>query len=310
MSELIRTTTGDIPIEDIQGHVLIHEHINVDTSHIKKDPDARLMEPRTVVDELKKFEESGGQAIVDVTSKDTGRSTDIISFVNSKTNLSLICSTGYYFGLYLSFDAINRSVFELTQHFVNEIERGINGSGIKAGVIGEIGTSLNVLPSEKRIFEAAVNAQKETGVPIITHSQFGWNALEQLNLLLSLGANPEKIAIGHMDLYPDMKIHLEVAKSGAYVCIDNIGRNDYRPDDERVRNVEYLFERGLGHRVLLSSDTSRKSHLHRYGGHGYDHVSTVFVNKLKDEGFNEQEINLLYRENPLRLLKIERNRGE
>jgi|LDZT01.1.fsa_nt_gi phosphotriesterase-related protein len=304
MGRFVRTALGDITSEEIRGKLLAHEHVNFDTSKIKRDSDACLIEPETIIEELKAFSEAGGEVLVDLSTSNTGRDPKILEDISQKSGVGIVCPTGFYFGLYLPLRAISGSVSFMAEEFVRDINEGIDGSDVKAGVIGEIGWGQQTLPAERRVFESAVLAQGTTGAAIITHTYYGFNAVEQLDFLEKKGANIEKVGIGHMDLYPDPEIHLEVARRGAYVCIDNIGRTDYRPDSERVQMIRFLFEKGLGNRVIISSDISRKSHLHKYGGHGYDHVLKTFASMLFDDGFSEDEINLLLHENPLRLISI------
>ena len=304
MEGFVRTVLGDVSSESIEGMVLVHEHLNFDTSRIKHDPDACMTEPETIIEELKEFSRVGGDLLVDLSTTNTGRNPEILRHIAMNCSNKVVCSTGFYFGLYLPLVAITSSANSLAERFVREITEGIDGTDVKAGVIGEIGWGQQVLPAEKRVFEAAVIAHKATGAAIITHTYFGLNALEQLDFLEKKGVNTEKVGIGHMDLYPDPDIHFEVAKRGAFVCIDNIGRTDYRPDSERVEMIRFLFEKGLGNKIILSSDVSRKSHLHKYGGHGYDHVLTRFVSMLSEAGFSEDDVLLLLHENPLRLISI------
>jgi len=304
VGRFVRTVLGDISSEDVKGRLLAHEHVNFDTSKIKHDSDACLIEPETIAQELKYFSEAGGEVVVDLSTINTGRNPKTLEDIALKSGVRIVCPTGFYFGLYLPLRAISGSVISMAEEFIRDITEGIDGTDVKAGVIGEIGWGQQTLPAERRVFESAVIAQETTGAAIITHTYFGFNAIEQLDFLEKTGANIEKVGIGHMDLYPDPEIHIEVAKRGAYVCIDNIGRIDYRPDSERVKMIRLLFENGFGDRVIISSDVSRKSHLHKYGGHGYDHVLKTFVSMLNEEGFSKHEVELLLHENPLRLISI------
>src|SRR5690606_6406633 len=131
----------------------------------------------------------------------------------------------------------NLSVDELEELFVEELTVGIEGTTVRAGVIGEIGTSGTVMPAERRIFQAAARAQRRVGCGIITHTQFGRDALEQIEMLADAGANLSQVAVSHMDLYPDLAYHKEVAATGVFLAYDNVGRVDYRPDEDRLRLV-------------------------------------------------------------------------
>ena len=306
---IIRTVTGDVPAESV-GIILPHEHIHVDASGIKKDPDARLTSAALAVSELRQYAALGGDVLVEVTPRGVGRNPQLLYEVSVETGLRIVCATGFYFGLYLPWEAYNMSVDELEELFVRELTAGIDGTPIRAGVIGEIGTSGPILPAERRVFQAAARAQRRVGCGIITHTQFGRDALEQVRMLADGGANLSQVAVGHMDLYPDLAYHKEVAATGVFLAYDNIGRVDYRPDEDRLRLVLAMLEAGFGDQVLLSQDISRLSHLTRSHGHGYGHLLQRFVPMLRQSGVDDDTIRKLLVDNPRRLLQMPAGDGE
>ena len=101
-----------------------------------------------------------------------------------------------------------------------ELTEGIEGTGIKAGVIKLASSEGRIAPMEEILFKAAARAQKETGCAIITHTQKGTMGPEQAELLISCGADPNKIAIGHMCGSTDIDYFERSSKTG---CICKYG---------------------------------------------------------------------------------------
>src|SRR2546426_6427515 len=167
-------------------------------------------------------------------------------------------------------------------------------AALRTGVIGEIGTDRYwITPAEERVFRAAARAQRKTGVAIVTHTtHFGELALEQIALLREEGVPPERISISHLGDRLDPEPLLAVARQGVYLSIDNIGYvgDGYPEDGVRARNVRMLIHEGHVEQILLSGDVCQKTHLHAYGGKGYDHVPVRFLPLLREHGISEEQI--------------------
>lgn len=91
---------------------------------------------------------------------------------------------------------------------MTEITSGIGQSDIKAGVIKLASGKDEISDYEKMFFAAGAKAQRETGVPIITHTQEGTMGPEQAEFLVSAGADANRVVIGHMDGNTDVSYHL------------------------------------------------------------------------------------------------------
>lgn len=121
-----------------------------------------------------------------------------------------------------------RSVQELAQEMVDEIEQGIDGTDLKAGIIAEIGSSEGKITSlEEKVFIAAALAHNQTGRPISTHTSFSTMGLEQLALLQAHGVDLSRVTVGHCDLKDNLDNILKMIDLGAYVQFDTIGKNSY-----------------------------------------------------------------------------------
>jgi phosphotriesterase-related protein len=183
-----------------------------------------------------------------------------------------------------------------------EITDGIDNTGIKAEIIGEIGTSKdNILPEEEKVFRAASRVQVETGKPIVTHTTLGTLGLEQLKIFKEYGVNLDKVVISHVDLSGDLDYILRLIDSGANVAFDTIGKINYQPEDVRVNLLKELSKRGLSEKIVLSMDITRKSHLKYLKGLGYSYLLDNFVPLLRKGGISQADIDKMLKNNALRI---------
>ncbi len=286
----------------MSGYTLMHEHTTIDLSGVKGDLDCRLDCKEETIKEYKQLYQLGVRTIVDVTADGMGRNVDYADEVEKQTGIKLIHSTGFYKEPFLPSKVYEMSVNEMAECMIREIREGIDGK-TKAGIIGEIGTSKNEMkPAEKRVFEAAVIAAKETGCPIYTHTTLGTYALEQARFFEKAGIDMSRVVIGHVDLSGDLNYIRQVLETGAVVGFDTVGKNVYLEDKIRVRFIKELERSGLLNRVVLSMDLTRKSHLQYQGGIGYTYLFEKFLPELRRAGVSQQSMNLMLVENPKRIL--------
>lgn len=301
---VIETVLGPIPAE-AWGTTLCHEHLRVCLSGHKGDPDADLADEALVTAEVADLLAAGGQCLIEVTAAGMGRDAEALRRISATTGLHVVCATGFYYGSFLPPQVHDLSMEALADLLEQELREGIPGAGgaVRPGVIAEIGTSRGqVLPVEAKLFQAAALAQRRTGAPITTHASMGTMAIEQLDLLERAGADLSRVSIGHQDLNGDVAIHAEIARRGAYVQYDTVGKAAYRSDADRVRMVLEMAERGLADRLMLSCDISRPSYLKRQGGYGYAYLLTHFLPALRAAGIAAATLDAMLVENPRRLL--------
>lgn len=257
---------GPVAATDL-GKTLMHEHFffgypGFDGNPAYKKSFDELVTAGVEVANLAK--KHGVQTIVDATPSDCGRNPEALAEVSRQTGVNIICSTGYYYEgegapAYFKFkSALGTAEEELYEMFTNEIENGIGNTGIKPGVI-KLGTSKDVItPYEEMFFKVAARVQQEQDIPIITHTQEGTMGPEQAELLVSLGANPKKIVIGHMDGNTDIRYQLETLKHGVYVGFDRLGIQGFvgaPMDKDRIVVLLGLINSGYANQLTLSHDT-------------------------------------------------------
>ena len=130
--------------------------------------------------ELMRFKQAGGDTVVDATLTSIGRDPDALRDLSRATGVNIIAGCGYYTADTHPADMALRTVAEIHQEILNNLRRGMDATQIRAGVIGEIGTSAVIQPGEKKVLEAAAEAQLETGVGVIVHTYPGASAVSRL----------------------------------------------------------------------------------------------------------------------------------
>lgn len=285
------------------GNTLVHEHLTVNLSDIKKDDDANLDDDNAMIDDLKELKNNNINTIIDVTNIGMGRDINRINYISEKSGIDVIVSTGFYKDPFLPKVVIKNSTNELARILIDEIINGIDGTKIKASIIGEIGTSKdNIKEIEKKVFIASSIAHNETGAPITTHTTLGNLGLEQIEIFKNMNVNLEKVVIGHVDLNPDINYYLKILDNGCYIGFDTIGKYNYLPDDVRVKYIKLLADRGYTNKLLFSLDITRKSHLKKYGGYGHSYIMKKFIPMLINIGVSEKDIKTILYDNPRTLI--------
>ena len=300
----IWTVGGKIDKERL-GRTYIHEHLYIDLSRVKKDGDANLDDLESIIAEMKELKRAGIDSLVEVTNRGMGRNIDVLNNVWNKTGINIIASTGYYKDPFYPEEVYEMDYKELSNIMVDEIRKGLEGSQIKAHVIGEIGSSKDrITDVELKVFKAAIHAHLETGNPIFTHTSLGTMALEQLDLFEKYKVDMSRVLIGHLDLKCDLDYHLRIADRGCYLGFDTIGKVKYEKDEVRISHIRQLIDRGHIDQIVISQDITRKSHLKANGGIGYNYITEVFIPLALSHGISREELDHILIENPKRLLDV------
>ena len=248
---------------------------------------------------------------MDATSGGLGRNPLALRRISEASGVRIIMGSGWYRECVYPPVVSEKDPGALADLIAAEILHGADGTGVRAGIIGEIGTERkHITPAQERVFRAAARAQRWTGACVMTHTtHFGELAMEQIALLREEGVPPERIAISHLGDRHDTTQLLRVAREGVFLSVDNIGYvgGGYPSDEVRMRNVCHLAAEGHLAQVVLGGDICQKSHLSAYGGKGYAHVLRSFLPLLRAHGVEEEAIHQMMVANPARMLNIEEN---
>lgn len=284
----------------MDGITLMHEHTTIDLSEVKNTEDCQLDVFSETLKEYKKLYEKGVRNIVDVTVFGMGRNIPFVQKIAEESGINIIYSTGFYQEEFYPIQVFRETREQLVERMVNEINHGIKGTGVKAEIIGEIGTSYNVwTETEKKVFEAVVIAHQETKKPITTHTSIGTLGHEQVDFFKKHNVDLNRVVIGHVDLTGDADYILKMLKDGVYVEFDTVGKESYMPDRTRAEILKKIQDAGYIDHVFLSMDITRKSHLEYKGGLGYNFLLDSFIPLLTSHGLTDDSIEKMLVTNPL-----------
>jgi len=307
-----QTVLGPIDPADL-GFTLPHEHTAIALWHVPGRWDYwELTRDRPVIEaELARYRDAGGRTLVDLTLPGVGRDAGWLTSLAAATSLHLVMGAGWYREAYYPAEARidRRSVDDLADELVREATDGVAETGVRPGILGEIGTDKPWLSArEERVHRAVARAARRTGLAITTHAVMSDVGLAQLRVFEEEGADPNRVVIGHADSYPVLDHYLEIVGRGASVEFDFLGMS-FTPQERHGegRTVELLCEllaRGHVERVLLSQDVCHNAQLRRYEGNGYTYLHEAFMPRLRAAGVSDAEIETMTVANPRRLLTI------
>ena len=311
----VKTVLGPIDPEKI-GTTSMHEHILWLTPGWQFAPEAgEIFDSKKIFDKIREdlidYRSAGGQTIVDCSGIGLGRDVDFYAALSKASGVNIVACTGFwaerkilpYFAL--------KDVDYLTDLFVRELTHGMGTTGIRAGVIKVGNSKKGISAVEEKTYRAAARASRKTGAAIITH---GVNfALRQLELLLSEGAQPDRIVISHCDAaYSlDLQRDIEIARKGAYVGYDHIGIEPHlsqaayaMSDDKRVALCKAFIDAGYTEHLVLSCDVDGFTiHENREAyDFKYAHLLRKFVPMLIKAGVSREAIDLILIQTPRKIL--------
>jgi phosphotriesterase-related protein len=252
------TVRGPIGPEAL-GRVLVHEHVQISYAGEDLDPKAGLARRERVeraVERMEQLAAHGVRTFVDPCPIDLGRDAELLLEISERSGMHLICATGFYHehdGAGIPYYWRQRWPEEIAELFLHEITSGIGTTGIRPGVI-KIATGDPVSRHERKVLQGAALAARESGLPVITHTENSrWGSLQQ-DILDEAGVDLRRCLIGHQDQETDPSSVVAIAERGSYVGIDRIGMIRRASDDSRVNLVLALVAAGRPDRVCLSQD--------------------------------------------------------
>ncbi|MEM1093236.1 MAG: phosphotriesterase-related protein [Bacteroidota bacterium] len=301
----IRTVLGDIDPADF-GPCLPHEHLLGQPPPHLGTPDLQLTDLDAAIREVEAFQAVGGQAVVEMTTPDYGRDAAGLRRIAEATGMYIVAATGYNKETFSAPFLTGASVAELAERYVREVEVGMDGTDGRAGLI-KASTMTTMTTHGLTMLQAAAEAHHRTGAPISTHTEKGTLGVEQARTLIDAGVPPEHIVIGHTDHQLDWGYHAELAATGVFLGIDQIGKAKYAPDAERIAFILHHLDAGHGDQLLLSGDLARRSYWTAYGGGpGFGYILSAFASSLRTAGLSDAMLERLFTTNPARAFTFAR----
>ena len=278
----------------------------------------RLVDEETAIDEVLLYKRNGGVTIADVTPKGgiLGRDPLGLARVARATGVNIIMGTAYYMARSHPREVEDWTEQQIASQFADEIMIGAEGTGVRAGIIGEIGCSWPLATNERKVLRAAALAQQHTGAPLMIHP--GPNAsakFEIIEILRQAGADLSRTIMCHFSqtLFTSAD-RLKVAEAGCYLEYDRFGfetrhwpfgPSPILPSDEQcIDEIRELISEGYGKQILISHDVCTKMQLTRYGGFGYGYILRYSVPLMRWKGMSEEQIHAILIENPKNALQF------
>lgn len=333
----VMTVTGPIAAADL-GMTLMHEHVLNDCQcwwHRPKEPERQYLAGSLVcaeilselrqdpfvnrhnislddedlaVRELKRFVDVGGRTLVEPTCQGIGRDPEAMRRISTASGLNIVMGAGYYLASSHPPRVAAMTEDDIAAEIVREAVDGVDGTGVRIGLIGEIGVSADFTKTEEKSLRGAARAQRLTGLPLMVHLP-GWFRLGHnvLDIVEEEGAELRHTVLCHMNpSHDDFPYQSSLAARGAFIEYDMIGMDFFfadqqaqcPSDEEAARGIARLIDAGYLDRILISHDVFLKMMLTHYGGNGYAFVTRHFLPRLRRHGVAETALRRLLYDNP------------
>lgn len=272
-----------------------------------------LYNEEEIIEEVSLYQRAGGLSVVEASSIGLGRDPLGLARISRATGLNILMGSGYYLENFQTEDWKTMSEDAMAEEIIKDVVEGVGDTGVRAGVIGEIGCSWPWIEAEKRSVRAAARAQQETGAPLLIHPGRHPSAPQQItDVIAEAGGNLTRTIMSHIDrTILDFETMRKLAETGCYLEFDLFGlesaiyplaATDMPNDGRRVDFITQLIEAGHLEQIVVAHDTAFQTRLVRYGGHGYAHLLENVVPIMRRKGMTQDQINTIFIDNPRRVL--------
>ena len=335
----IQTVLGTIEPNEL-GVTLAHEHLLVDLSRFPGNPadsiapevydqplslenlglvsyyhvpyadNSRLDDVDTAIAEARMYVERGGKSMIDATCVGIGRDPEALVRISKEAGLTVIMGASYYVEAAHPDDMDERTEDDIVAEIVRDVTEGVDGTGVRSGIIGEVGCSWPLADNERKVLRASGRAQRITGAPLLIHPGRDETApLEIVDILRDVGADISHTIISHVERTVFQKNLLrQLAETGVYLNWDQFGREisyywpntkiDMPSDATKIDDVAWCISEGFGDQVMVAHDVCYKARLLKYGGHGYFYFLTHIVPRMLARGVAQEAIDRVLVDNP------------
>ncbi len=252
MSE-INTVLGTIDTGKM-GFTLCHEHVLSAFSGVYRNY-PQLLDKGNLLDkavaDLSQAKAGGVKTIVDATTLDLGREPELMAEASRRSGVNIIATTGWW--LDIPRQSAGISANQYADQFVREIEDGIAGTKIKAGVLKSASDIGGVKPLEAIVLRGTARAHKRTGVPIMLHSYpVGQVGKQQIAILLEEGVDLHHVKIDHCNDTTDVEYLIWLLEQGCFLGMDR--SSGIVSPRARIKTLKALIDAGYADRLCPSHD--------------------------------------------------------
>ena len=261
---LVETVRGPVELAEL-GTTLMHEHVFVMAPEALQnwghafgrcywDEEERVAD---AIVKLTRLRDGGVTTIVDPTVPGLGRYIPRIQRINEAVDLNIIVATGVYAFLELPNFLATRDIATIAALFVRELTEQINDTGVRAAFLKCAVEHFGVTGDVPRILEAIALASRETGAPVMVHTNSEHRTgVEALRVLTELGVDPARIVIAHAGDSNDLDYLEQLADTGAWLGCDRWGIEHFNPTASRLDTLLKLLDEGYVDQIHLSHDAA------------------------------------------------------
>ncbi len=253
----VETVEGSVDAEEL-GLVLVHEHVRFRDEAVAAQWPSRYDEQLELDAALVAVNDAkarGVQTIVDPTAMFGGRDVHFMKRVAEESGVRIVACTGIYSYDYLPHYFENRDIDVMADHFVEDIERGIQGTDIRAAFLKCAADAAGVTEHVEKIHRAVARASVQTGAPIMAHSMPAVaTGPRQVEIFKEEGVEMSRVQVAHCGDSDDVGYIAGLIDSGVYVGLDRYGLEMYLPIDKRNATAAELLRRGHAERLMISQD--------------------------------------------------------
>ena len=295
------------PLEqEILGLVRHHNMVNRDNG--------QLLDVDTAIDEVMLYKQYGGGSLVDATSIGIARDPVGLARIARATGVNVIMGASHYVAQAHPPDMDDRAEDDIFAKIVEDVTEGVDGTGIRSGIIGEVGCTWPLTDNERKVLRASGRAQLATGAPLLIHPGRDETApLEIIEVLSEVGTDLSRTIMGHLDRTVFLHETLgKIAESGCYMEWDLFGSEqsyyssnteiDMPGDARKMDDIAWVISQGYGDKIVVAHDICAKQRLVRYGGHGYFYILHSIVPRMRARGYTDEAIERILVSNPASIL--------
>ena len=308
------TVRGPVPADDM-GITLPHEHLLA--RH--QGPLVDTVDPVLAREEMQRAVRYGVRTVVDMSNVGI-RGTDPLTIrrISAEASVNVVLGTGYYKDAWLPAEVHQLTIDEMTSAMVADILDGVEGTDVRAGVIGEIGVSRPTTATEERVLAAAARAQRRTGVAINVHFDIGGPPGEYnhaIDILEGEGADLERVVLDHFTCRPDeLELAVQLASRGPTIEFELWGMETWpkifeltrnTPPEVQIASLAWFISAGLLERIVISHDLANIVNLRAHGGHGQSYIQRHLLARFREYGVTDEQLATLMVANPRRLFPVQ-----
>jgi phosphotriesterase-related protein len=294
----------------------MHEHVFLLTPDVQQNYPAEWgSEDDRVADAVQKLQkayDAGVRTIVDPTVVGLGRYVPRIERIAQQIPLNIVVATGLY-----TYDAVpfhfhyrgpaldavlGTSVPDpMVDMFVGDIEGGIAGTTVKAGMLKCAIDAQGLTAGVERVMRAVGKAQQATGVPVTVHTHPGSQTGQHVKRVLcdEEGVDPRRVVLGHSGDSTDVDHLSQLADAGFVLGMDRFGIYLDTTLEARADVVVELCRRGYADSMVLSQDAScyfdwiQQDVLAFLPQWHYTHLHEDVIPYLLEHGVTQQQVDTM-----------------